>query len=193
MKAQSAFSSFWKLSCPEKWWVIGHPFVAGKAFKITLEARVKCDSLVENSLLDADPYGGQVDAVRHTYWMARLAQSMKWRKAIRLGEAHEKANHIAFRKMKADEEGIQSDSISSVMDLYNNRIGVAIGCNFKSATNDEIYNYVIENLTAGKLKVIFKDKNGNALDCAGNILEKGSLSGKWNTPKCLVNSSYLSK
>jgi hypothetical protein len=191
--AQSSFSSFWKLSRPEKWWVIGHPFVAGKAFKITLEARAKSDSLVKNALLDADPYGGQIDAFRHTYWMARLSQNMKWCKAIKLGKAHEKANYLSFKKMKTDEEGLHSDSLSSVMDLFNNDVGSAIGCNFKSATQEEIYNYVIESLMAGKLKVIYKNMNRNPLDCDGKIIEDSLLFRKWNTPKCLVKSDYLFK
>jgi len=31
---------FKNLSCPEKWWVIFHPFVAKKAQRITKEARL---------------------------------------------------------------------------------------------------------------------------------------------------------
>ncbi len=186
---KSSFTSFWKLSCPEKWWVIGHPFVSAKAFKITKEARLKSDSLVKNLLLDADPFGGKVDAFRHTYWMARLAQNMKWKKALNLGRAHEKANYLSFKKMKYDEEGLLPDSISSVMDLFNNQIGVSIGCNYRSASKDEIYNYVIENLIDGKLKVIYKDVNRNDLDCDGKLIDKNAFFNKWNVPKCLVNSN----
>ncbi|HQV98768.1 MAG TPA: hypothetical protein PLI47_02455 [Bacteroidia bacterium] len=188
---KSSVGSFWKLSCPEKWWVIGHPFVAGKAFKVTLEARAKSDSLVKNSLLDADSFGGKVDAFRHAYWMARLAQNMKWKKAVKLGIAHEKANLISFKKMKGDEEGVLPDSISSVMDLFNNQVGFSIGCNFKSASNDEIYNYVIKSLTEGKLKIVYKDVNRNDLDCDGKIVDRKVFFGKWNIPKCLVNSDFI--
>lgn len=190
---KSSFASFWKLSCPEQWWVIGHPFVAGKAYKITLEARKTSDSLVKNLILDADPYGGQVDAFRHAYWMARLAQNMNWKKAIKLGKAHEKANHISFKKMKRDEEGLIPDSMSSVMDLFNNEVGVSIGCNFKSAAKNDIYNYVIKSLTEGKLKVIYKDVNRNDLDCNGKLIDKDVFYRKWNVPKCLVDSDYLLK
>ncbi len=187
---RSSVASFWKLSCPEKWWVIGHPFVAGKAFKITKEARTKSDSLVKNSLLDVDPDGGRVDAFRHTYWMARLAQNMKWKKAVKLGIAHEKANRLSFNRMKFDEEGVIPDSISSVMDLFNNQVGASIGCNFKSASKDEIYNYVIKSLKEGKLKIIYKDVNRNDLDCDGKVIDKTVFLGKWNIPKCLVDSDF---
>ncbi len=187
---RSSVASFWKLSCPEKWWVIGHPFVAGKAFKITKEARTKSDSLVKNSLLDVDPDGGRVDAFRHTYWMARLAQNMKWKKAVKLGIAHEKANRLSFNRMKFDEEGVVPDSISSVMDLFNNQVGASIGCNFKSASKDEIYNYVIKSLKEGKLKIIYKDVNRNDLDCDGKVIDKTVFLGKWNIPKCLVDSDF---
>ena len=47
---------------------------------------------------------------------------MKWKKAVKLGIAHEKANLISFKKMKGDEEGVLPDSISSVMDLFNNQV-----------------------------------------------------------------------
>lgn len=187
---RSSVASFWKLSCPEKWWVIGHPFVAGKAFKITKEARTKSDSLVKNSLLDVDPDGGRVDAFRHTYWMARLAQNMKWKKAVKLGIAHEKANRLSFNRMKFDEEGVVPDSISSVMDLFNNQVGASIGCNFKSASKDEIYNYVIKSLKEGKLKIIYKDVNRNDLDCDGKVIDKTVFLGKWNIPKCLLDSDF---
>lgn len=190
---RSVIHSFRKLSCPEKWWVVTHPFIAKKAFHITMEARQKSDSLVNTYLLDKDPLGGQVDAFRHAYWMARLAQSMKWKKALSLGRAHEKANKISFRKKEADEEGLLPDSVSSAMDLFNNEVGVAIGCNFKSYTKEEIYQTVIQSIRSGKLKVIFKDGNGNELNCDGNVLDKNNYTGIWGIPKCLVNSDYLFK
>jgi len=194
MNAQSsAFGSFWKLSCPEKWWVFTHPFVAKDAFKITREARLKSDSLLQISALDGDPLGGQIDAFRHAYWMARMAQTMKWKKALRLGKAHEKANKISFRKNQNDEEGLLPDSVSSEMDLYNNQVGVAIGCNFKSVSGQAICDTVIQNIRAGKLKIILKNENGVELKCDGTQLDKNEFAGKWNIPKCLVNSNSLFK
>jgi hypothetical protein len=189
----SAFNSFWKLSCPEKWWVLTHPFVAKEAFMITTEARKKSDSLMSASSLDGDPLGGQIDAFRHAYWMARMAQTMKWKKALRLGIAHEKANKISFRKNEKDEEGLLPDSASSAMDLYNNEVGVAIGCNLKFISSQQICDTIIQNIRTGKMKVILKNSAGKELKCDGTELDKSEFSGMWNIPKCLVNSDSLLK
>jgi len=43
-------------------------------------------------LLDGDASGGQVDAFRHAYWMARLHQEIGKRAAFSLGKSHEKEN-----------------------------------------------------------------------------------------------------
>ena len=44
-------------------------------------------------LLDKDPSGGQVDAFRHAYWMARLNEEIGKNAAKSLGKAHEKENY----------------------------------------------------------------------------------------------------
>ena len=49
--SQSKYKSFKKLSCPEKWWVVWHPFVAKKAFSISQLARQKTDSIKQNKIL----------------------------------------------------------------------------------------------------------------------------------------------
>lgn len=183
----SSFSEFFKLSRYEKWWVLTHPFVAHKAFLITHETRMETDSMRKDISLDQDPYGGQVDAFRHAYWMARLAQNMKWKKAISLGVAHEKANYLSFKKNKKDEDGVLSDSLSSVMDLSNNKIGVALGCNFKSSSPAEIKTMIIHAILEGKMIVLKKNKTGDFLDCYGKVV-LNSIEPNWFTPKCLVSS-----
>lgn len=145
------------------------------------------------SSLDGDPLGGQIDAFRHAYWMARMAQTMKWKKALRLGIAHEKANKISFRKNEKDEEGLLPDSASSAMDLYNNEVGVAIGCNLKFISSQQICDTIIQNIRTGKMKVILKNSAGKELKCDGTELDKSEFSGMWNIPKCLVNSDSLLK
>jgi hypothetical protein len=185
-----AYSSFWKLSSPEKNWVIFHPFIAAKAFRITAEARKETEKLLTDSLLDSDPYGGKVDAFRHTYWMARLAQKMRYKKALRLGIAHEKANHISFINHQPDEEGSLPDSVSSEMDLFNNSVGVAIGCNFREASPKEIYDLVISAIEKGKVKIIRKDRSGKDVDCEGRQIDYSVFTGQWQIPKCLVNSDF---
>ena len=89
----TTLGQFKKLSCPEKRWVIFHPFVAKKALKVSLEAREITAEIKQQKLLVGTGNGDQIDAFRHTYWMARLAQEIHWRKANRLGKAHEKGNY----------------------------------------------------------------------------------------------------
>ena len=91
--AQSGSEVFSKLSRPEKCWVVFHPFIAKKAYIISLEARNISRTLEKDSTLDHDADGGRVDAFRHAYWMARLAQEIGWRKARKLGNAHERGNY----------------------------------------------------------------------------------------------------
>ena len=183
----SSLSEFFKLSRYEKCWVITHPFVAHKAFLITNEARMETDLISKDGSLDQDPYGGQVDAFRHAYWMARLAQNIKWKKAISLGIAHEKANYLSFKKNKKDEEGFLPDSLSSVMDLSNNNIGVAIVCNFKNNSPAEIKTIIILAIQEGKMIVLKKNNLGHYLNCDGNVLSH-LTQPNWYVPKCLVSS-----
>ena len=183
----SSLSEFFKLSRYEKCWVITHPFVAHRAFLITNEARMETDLISKDGSLDQDPYGGQVDAFRHAYWMARLAQNIKWKKAISLGIAHEKANYLSFKKNKKDEEGFLPDSLSSVMDLSNNNIGVAIVCNFKNNSPAEIKTIIILAIQEGKMIVLKKNNLGHYLNCDGNVLSH-LTQPNWYVPKCLVSS-----
>ncbi|MBK6839510.1 MAG: hypothetical protein IPG90_15685 [Bacteroidetes bacterium] len=62
-----------------------------KTWKITEQARMETKSLLLDSRLDGDEDGGQLDAFRHAFWMASLSQKICWRKALKLGIAHEKA------------------------------------------------------------------------------------------------------
>ncbi|CAN5421460.1 hypothetical protein BH11BAC1_BH11BAC1_02250 [soil metagenome] len=186
-KSQSPSSGFKKLSCPEKWWVVCHPFIAKKAYHITLEARNVSKEMEKDSLLDHDSDGGQVDAFRHSYWMARLSQEICWRKATSLGKAHERGNFRDFKNHRSGEE-IFSDSIAGAMDLFNNKTGIDLGRKNKMLPKEEIQKLVRAKILNGGMKIILKDARGNSLDCKGNIIELKNYSGTWNIPRCLVNS-----
>ncbi len=181
----NAFKSFKKLSCPEKWWVIGHPFVAKKALKISQLTRIKTDSIRQNKLLEGEGNGDQIDAFRHTYWMASLSQTIGLRRANRLGIAHEKGNERDFKKGK-NEDGNLPDKISSEMDLFNNSVGLEIGN--KSGVN--ILRLVVEAIKNGDCKIVKMDNNRNYLDCNGNLIPPEELNGRWGNNKCLINSNY---
>ena len=186
--SQSNLSKFWKLSGPKRTWVLFHPFKAKKSLEISKEANRIADSIKKSSLLDKDAAGGQVDAFRHAYWMARLRQEIGESAARSLGKAHEKENYQTYKKQKL-EDGVVPDKISSEMDLYNNEIGLSlIAKGSKTPKNGLIYR-IINAIHQGKMKVIKKDKKGNFLTCDGKLISSKSLKGTWENNKCLVPSN----
>jgi hypothetical protein len=186
---QSNFSSFKKLSSPKKWWVILHPFKAKRALIISNDVNKVSDSIRKTNLLDGDYAGGQVDAFRHAYWMARLTEEIGKSAARSLGKAHEKENYLMYKKRKL-EEGIIPDEISSEMDLFNNEVGLTLTKKGNNTARKELINKVIKAVLEGKMKVVKKDKKGNFLTCEGELISTKSLKGKWKNNKCLVASNY---
>ncbi len=189
IEAQSVVKQYFNLPIPERFWVITHIFKAKRALKISKEARYKADSIANTSILDGDKNGGQVDAFRHSYWQARLTQTIGKRASYKLGKAHEKGNYIYYKHHKL-EEGTIPDKISTDMDLFNNKIGISITAENKNLSKKEIEQILIIKIKSGELKIIAKDKNANFIDCEGNIIDNKSLIGKWENNKCLVNSNY---
>lgn len=187
--SQSNFKKFKKLPTSKKWWVIFHPFKAKKALRISLEANRISDSIKNSNLLDGDHAGGQVDAFRHAYWMARLKEEIGISAARSLGKTHEKDNYRMFKKRKL-EEGVLPDEISSEMDLFNNEIGLSLTTRGVKTPKKGLIYRVINAITAGKMKIIKKDKKGLFLTCDNVIIKANSLKGKWKNEKCLVNSNY---
>ena len=186
--SQSNWQQFKKLSGPKRTWVIFHPFKAKKAFLVSKEANRVSDSLVKSNLLDKDKSGGQVDAFRHAYWMARLRQEIGKSAARSLGRAHEKENYQTYKKRKL-EDGVVPDKISSTMDLHNNDVGLSLITKGSKTPKKGLIYRVINAIHLGKLKIIKKNKKGNFLTCDGKIIPTNSLKGKWENNKCLVPSN----
>jgi hypothetical protein len=180
--------TFCELSRPEKCWVISHPFVANRAWKVTKEVRFVTEAVQNDSLLDGDADGGQVDAFRHCYWMAELSRTMHWRKARRLGEAHEKGNYLSFKKGKT-EDGTLPDSAASAMDRFNNHLGLELAKEYKHVSADSMRIIVLNVIKEGKAKIISKDSSGIPLDCEAKIIDMLLYRGQWNNPKCLIPSN----
>lgn len=181
-----------RISRPEIIWAITHPFAALKAFKLTKRSLGVSESMRRDSVLDGVWIGGQLDAFRHAYWMALLAQKINPKKVIRLGNAHEKANRIDFKKGRLEETAIP-DSVNTEMDYFNNIRGVEIGCANKNASPEELKQIVIKSILEGNMKIIRMDEQGNFLDCENNIISMDKWNGKWNIPKCLVPSNQTHK
>ncbi len=188
--AQSNYrKEFHRLSRPEKWWVFFHPFIAKKTFRLTEDARSAAKESASGGLLDGDENGGQVDAFRHSYWMALLARNICWRKGRWLGNAHEKGNYLDFKKHRL-EEGALPDSASGAMDLFNNRIGIEIGRANKKSSIHELQTAVCDSIRSGKMKVIYKNGKNEPLDCVGKRIDPEKYRHQWNIPKCIMNSNY---
>ncbi len=187
--SQSNYQKFKKLSAPKKRWVILHPSKASKALRISKETKLLADSIGRTNVLDKDKSGGQVDAFRHAYWMARLHQEIGKSAARSLGKAHEKENYLMYKKIQL-EEGIVPDKVSSEMDLFNNDVGLSLTRKGIEVSKKSIVYKVINAITTGKMKIIKKNKKGDFLTCNGIIIKKESLKKKWKNNKCLVTSNY---
>lgn len=185
--SQSSYQKFKKLSSPKKWWIIWHPFKAKKALLVSQEANRVADSIRKTNLLDGDHAGGQVDAFRHAYWMARLRQEIGESAARSLGKAHEKENYQTYKERKL-EDGVVPDEISSKMDLFNNEVGLSLTLKGKKTPHKALVYRVANAIQQGKMRIIKKDKNGGFLTCNGKRINKKALKGKWKNNKCLVSS-----
>lgn len=184
--SQESFKQFFKLTCPEKIWVIKHPFIAKKVYNLSLEAINVTRSLVNDTTLDGDIAGGQLDAFRHAYWMAVVSQKYGKRKALSLGRAHEKGNYIYFKKGRL-EEGALPDYESSKMDYLNNDVGAEIGTIYKKIPKEELIEIIKQNILEGKLYILKKDSAGNYLNCQNERLLLNDK--KWQTGKCIIPSN----
>ncbi|CAM1350073.1 MULTISPECIES: DUF6973 domain-containing protein [Tenacibaculum] len=189
--SQSNWGKFKQLSTPKKVWVFFHPFKAKKALLISKEANRVADSIQKSPLLDGDASGGQVDAFRHAFWMARLRQKIGKKAARSLGRAHEKENYQTFQKRKL-EDGVVPDKISSSMDLFNNDVGLTFTKKGSVASKEGLIYQIINAIHQGRLKIIKKDKRGKFLTCKGAVISNESLQGKWVNNKCLVFSNKKS-
>ena len=183
---------FCKLSGPEKAWVIFHPFIAKKTWKITEQARMETKSLLLDPRLDGDEDGGQLDAFRHAFWMASLSQKICWRKALKLGIAHEKGNYKKFKKHLTEDNSI-ADSMATVMDLFNNAFGIELSRNKPNFASDSLRETLILSILKGDLRILWKNEEGKSLNCEGDLLKDNKEQIIWKSDRCLVPSDRKRK
>jgi len=183
------FKKFKTLSSPEKLWVITHPFIASKALKISEKAREIAQKESGMGVLDNYTNGGKLDAFRHAYWMASLGLTINPRKAIKLGEAHEKGNKRDFKKHRM-EDGEIPDLIAVKMDLWNNKIGINIAKRNQGLPEEEIKSLVKEEIKNGNCKIIKKNADGYFVSVDNKIIKDQEWKGMWINKRCLVKSNY---
>lgn len=185
--SQKKGKSFSMLSGPEKWWVLGHPFKAKRAWNTSTRTLHITDSLKNTNSIGSDSNGGQLDAFKHAFWMASLTHKIGSKSALKLGKAHEKGNYKTFLKGES-EDGVLPDKVSSDMDLYNNETGEYLASKNLGVSELQLINLIIDHLKKGDLRIIKKDKE-LYLSCSGDPIETASLIGKWNNNKCLIPSN----
>jgi hypothetical protein len=184
-----AQSSFRKLSCPEKCWVLFHPRKALKARRITAHVMSVVDSIKKSNTIGSDGNGGQLDAFRHAYWMASLTIEIGAKQAGKLGKAHEKGNYRQFKKHRLEDAQLP-DSVSCEMDLRNNAEGIeSVAHRHFNFAEKELQELILKKLKDGELAVISKDNEGRFLACDGSLIDMNKWAGKWVIPKCLIPSA----
>jgi hypothetical protein len=178
--------SFWSLPKSEKIWVMKHPIAALKARKITKTTLMKTDSLKRFEPLDTFFCGGKSDAFRHIFWMYQLTRSIGMKKARSLGVAHEKGSLQQF-KHKQLEDGLRPDSLSSIMDLYNNELGIALG---KKAQwdNMELIQNILTLIQTGDA-IMLKRKGTDYVNCNDEMININLYQTKWFIPYCLIKTN----
>lgn len=172
---------------PEIVWAVVHPFKVSGARKISHYAVQKTAELEKQGTLK-DGAGGQLDAFRHTYWMATLSQYMGERRAVSLGRAHEKGNYIQFKK-NIKEDNVYVNEKFSVMDLLNNPIGARLGKELKYCSDSVLTSIIIEKIGAGELNIMLKNCDGELLTCEGR--KAIYTKGVWESDACIVPSNRV--
>lgn len=188
---KSAWQQFRDLSRPVKWWVVTHPFSAGRALEIANHTRKISKALENNEILDGDGSGGQVDAFRHGYWMALMASEIGPRRAWRLGYDHEKGNKLDYRRNRSSSSYPLPTSTDCTMDLFNNDVGIELGSKYDDLLRPELKQIILDKIHGGYFIIIKKDVEGNPLDCDGNPLDREKWFHRWENPACLVPSNYI--
>jgi len=172
----------------EKRWAFFHPIAAFK-IRYQLPQAMKLYQQVKASKdLDTLESGGKLDAFRHTFVMAYLARSVKRKKLLKLGIAHEKGNKLQFEKGLLENHELP-DSLACEMDLRNNQTGIDIGVANKKLNGEELKVLVIKEIKAGKAWYLKRNAKFDYVTCANQAINLMDYKGKWYVPKCLIKTN----
>lgn len=175
-----------RISRYEFWWAVRHPFAAIKVKKVYRKATKIYNENELKVKLDVYSSGGKLDAFRHQFYFAAFAQKIKAKKVLKLGKAHEKTNYLDFKRRKLEDEMLP-DSLSGVMDLLNNEVGVRIGRENKKLSLEELRQLVLESISVRDgAFYILRDNEGRFIDCKNHVIDMSLYKGKWNIPKCIT-------
>ncbi len=166
-------------------WAFWHPVVALKCKKALPKAMLMYKQSTTLPELDTLQNGGKLDAFRHTFVMAHLAQKVNKRKLLKLGIAHEKGNESSYKKQGL-EDGERADSLSCVMDLYNNNVGIEIGNNNKTCSLDSLKGLVLKAIKRGDCLYVKRNPLRHYVTCDNKEIHFTEFKTTWFVPKCLI-------
>lgn len=172
----------------EKHWAIIHPIVA-----LRVNSRLKTTMTIYNEvknqkILDDFESGGTLDAFRHSFTMAYLAQKIKVKKLRKLGKAHEKTNKYYFYK-NILEFNDRADSLACEMDLRNNELGFKIGDTHRKVSLDTLKLLIINEIRLGNAWIMKRNVQKQYLTCQNEIIVMENYKDIWYIPKCLIQSA----
>lgn len=169
----------------EFFWAIRHPFSALKVKRVYKKASLIYVLQKQKQQPDSFSVNGKLDAFRHVFFMAAFSQKIKSNKLVKLGEAHEKANYKQF-ECDPKREKVQQDSLSTVMDLNNNRIGIKLGKDCDGCPLEELRDKVLFLIESKRVYFIRRNKEGNYITNTNEIIQISDFNGKWFIPFDLV-------
>lgn len=181
--------SWRKLSKYEKRWAFFHPFASLKIKKYSPEILATIRQVKSMRALDQFEDGGKIDAFRHAYFMACMGVKVSVRKLRKLGIAHEKTAYRNYRRGFADDHGVLADSLSNVMDLYNNERGFEIAKLNPNADFNLLKEKVLEAIYSGELLYMKRNEEGVLVSCDGTLVPTVQRKPSWFIPKCLIKTN----
>ena len=184
----SVFSQEHHISKYEKKWTLAHPFAAIKVNRLLKKAMIVYHNTKESKQLDAFESGGTLDAFRHSFTMAFLAQHIKTKKLRKLGVAHEKGNKYFFYK-NHQEFGERADSLACEMDLRNNELGFLIGSKYKKLTIDSLKLEILSQIKEGNAWILKRNSQNMYVYCNNEAILIDNFKNQWFLPKCLIKSN----
>lgn len=184
----SVFSQEHHISKYEKNWALIHPFAAIKVNDRLKQAMIVYHKVKDSKLLDGFESGGTLDAFRHSFTMAYLAQSINPKILRKLGLAHEKGNKLQFEKNDL-ENGERADSLACEMDLRNNELGFFIGLKYKKMSIDSLKLEILDQIKQGNAWILKKNNQNQYVSCQNELVLANNYKKQWFLPKCLVKSN----
>ncbi len=169
-------------------WAFFHPFAVVKIKGRLKKAMIVYREIKDSKQLDGFESGGTLDAFRHSFSMAYLAQKIRVKKLRKLGIAHEKGNKRKFEKNKL-EEGERADSLACEMDLRNNELGFLVGNNYKKLKIDELKLEMLSQIKQGNAWILKKNDKNEYVSCENELIIVNNYKNQWFLPKCLIRSN----